>query len=136
MKLLMFAARHFAWRPFERTLPDAADAAGEVAVRDAAVIFLHAEAEDEGRHSNVLTKALKNIKWLARKRGMQNVVLHSFTHLSQSRAPPAFAQGLLEELAQRLRSVGYQVWITPFGWVCEWELGVYGESLAKVFKSL
>ena len=28
------------------------------------------------------------------------------------------------------------VWITPFGWVCEWELSVYGKSLAKVFKSL
>jgi hypothetical protein len=38
--------------------------------------------------------------------------------------------------AERLRSVGYRVWITPFGWVCEWELGVHGESLAKVFKSL
>jgi hypothetical protein len=63
-------------------------------------------------------------------------VLHSFTHLSPSKADPAFAQALIEELAERLRSVGYQVWITPFGWVCEWELSVYGESLAKVFKSL
>jgi hypothetical protein len=136
VKLLMFAARHFTWRPFERTLPDGPDAAGETKVHAAAVIFIQAEAEDEARRSKVLTKTLKNIKWLAGKRGLHNVVLHSFTHLSLSKADPVFAQGLLEELAGRLRNVGYQVWITPFGWVCEWELSVHGESLAKVFKSL
>jgi len=42
----------------------------------------------------------------------------------------------LERLAERLRGTGYQVWITPFGYVCEWDLSVYGESLAKVFKAL
>jgi hypothetical protein len=136
VKLLMFAARHFCWRPFERTLPDAADVAGGVEVCDAAVVFVHAEAEDEANRSNVLAKALKNVKWLAGKRKLRNVVLHSFTHLSQSKAAPAFARSFLEDMAERLHGVGYQVWITPFGWVCEWDLGVYGESLAKVFKSL
>ena len=136
MKLLMFAARHFDYRPFARTLPEGPDATGETEVHDAAVIFIHVEAEDEARRAKVLTKTLKNVKWLAGKRGLRNVVLHSFTHLSVSKADPAFAQALLEELAERLRSVGYRVWITPFGWVCEWELSVYGESLAKVFKSL
>ncbi len=52
-----------------------------------------------------------------------------------------FGQTLLldltaEILAARLRHTGYQVPLTPFGWVCEWELAVFGESLAKVFKSL
>ena len=136
MKLLMFAARRFSWRPFERTLPGGPDAAGETQVHDAAVIFVQAEAEDTTHRSKVLTKTLKNVKWLAGKRGLRKVVLHSFTHLSLSKADPAFAQGLLEELAERLRSASYQVWITPFGWVCEWDLSVYGESLAKVFKSL
>ncbi len=52
-----------------------------------------------------------------------------------------FGQTLLlnltaEILAARLRHTGYQVALTPFGWVCEWEFAVFGESLAKVFKSL
>ena len=42
----------------------------------------------------------------------------------------------LQGAATRLRNTGYQVTLTPFGWVCEWDLSVFGESLAKVFKSL
>ncbi|HID63431.1 MAG TPA: hypothetical protein EYP49_11940, partial [Anaerolineae bacterium] len=76
MKLLMFQARRFWYRPFSKTLEQAEDASGEEEVPGAAVIFVHAEAEDEQRRSKVLTKALKNIKWLANKRGLKNIVLH------------------------------------------------------------
>ncbi len=136
MKLLMFQARRFWYRPFSKTLEQAEDASGEEEVPEAAVIFVHAEAEDEQRRSKVLTKALKNIKWLANKRGLKNIVLHPFTHLAGSKASPEFAHNFLEEMARRLRRTGYSVWLTPFGYVCEWELSVYGESLAKVFKEI
>jgi hypothetical protein len=136
MKLLMFQARRFWYRPFSKTLEQAEDASGEEEVHDAAVVFVHAEAEDEQRRSKVLTKALKNIKWLANKRGLKNIVLHSFTHLASSKATPEFAHDFLEEVAGRLQRTGYDVWLTPFGYVCEWELSVYGESLAKVFKEI
>jgi hypothetical protein len=39
-------------------------------------------------------------------------------------------------LQQRLGETGYQVWTTPFGYFCEWDLSVYGESLAKVWKEI
>ena len=39
-------------------------------------------------------------------------------------------------LAERLRGTGYEVKITPFGYFCEWDLSVYGESLAKVWKEV
>jgi hypothetical protein len=136
MKLLLFQARRFWYRPFSKTLEQAEDASGEEEVPEAAVVFVHAESEDEQRRSKVLTKALKNIKWLANKRGLKNIVLHSFTHLAGSKASPEFARNFLEEVAGRLRRTGYNVWLTPFGYVCEWELSVYGESLAKVFKEV
>ena len=96
---------------------------------------LHAEAEDETK-PRLETKVVKNIKWLANKRQLKKVVLHSFTHLSGSTASSEFAQGLLDGLEQRLRDTGYEVWQTPFGYFCEWDLAVYGDSLAKVFKEL
>ena len=135
MKMLMFAASNFCWRPFERTLPDAAAPGGEVEVQDAAVIFIQVETGDI-QAPKIVTKAVKNVKWMARKRGLQNIVLHSFTHLGGESADPALALSLLEKMADRLRGVGYQVVMPPFGWVCEWDLHVYGEGLAKVFKSL
>jgi hypothetical protein len=136
MKLLMFQARRFWYRPYVKSLPDAPDAEGEHEVTDAAVIWIHAEEKDPARRGKVLSKMLKNIKWLANKRDLERVVLHSFTHLSDSKADPIFAQALLQEAGDRLRRTGYEVWITPFGYVCEWELSVRGESLGRVFKSL
>ncbi len=136
MKLLMFQSPVFRYRSFQKTLPDAEDREADEEVTEAAVIWLHAEPEDEPRRAKVLSRTLKNIKWLANKRGLRNVVLHSFTHLAETKSEPAFAQALLEETGARLERSGYAVWITPFGYTCEWELAVYGESLAKVFKSL
>lgn len=136
MKLLMFQAERFRFRTFAKTLADAVDRDVDEEVREAAVIFVHAEAEDEPRRDKLLTTALKNVKWLANKRGLRNVVLHSFTHLSESKAAPHFAQRFLEELSERLRRGGYSVSLTPFGYTCAWELSVYGETMAKVFKAI
>jgi hypothetical protein len=124
------------YQPFSKILEQTEDASGEEEVPEAAAIFVHAEAEDKQRRSNVMTKALKNIRWLANKRGLKNIVLHSFTHLSSSMASPEFAHDFLEEVAGRLRRTGYNVWLPPFGYVSGWELSVYGESLAKVFKEI
>lgn len=136
MKLLMFLAKQFTFRPFEKTLPDASDSSGEVQVTDAAVIFVHAEPQDEIDPAGLETKFIKNVKWIAGKRGYKTIVLHSFTHLAEASASPAFAEAFLQSAAARLRNTGYPVVLTPFGWVCEWDLSVHGESLAKVFKSL
>lgn len=136
MKLLMFLAKQFTFRPFEKTLPEAGDGGGEVRVADAAIVFVHAEPQDEADPAGIETKFVKNVKWIAGKRGLRSVVLHSFTHLADASASPQFAEAFLQSAAARLRNTGYQVALTPFGWVCEWELAVFGESLAKVFKSL
>ena len=136
MKLLMFLAKQFTFRPFEKTLPDASDGGGEVQLTDAAVVFVHAEPQDETDAAGLETKFVKNVKWIAGKRELKNIVLHSFTHLAEASASPQFAETFLQSAAMRLRNTGYQVTLTPFGWVCEWDLSVFGESLAKVFKSL
>jgi hypothetical protein len=136
MKILMYLAKQFTYKPFEKTLPSAENQIDEVQVVDAAVIFVHSEPQDEAEAAGLETKFVKNVKWIARKRGFKNVVLHSFTHLAEASASAQFAEAFLQSAAARLRSTGYQVTLTPFGWTCEWNLAVYGESLAKVFKSL
>ena len=136
MKLLMFLAKQFTFRPFEKTLPEAGDGGGPIAVTEAAIIFVHAEPQDDADPSGLETRFVKNVKWIAGKRGFRNIALHSFTHLADASASPQFAEAFLQSAAARLRHTGYQVVLTPFGWVCEWELAVFGESLAKVFKSL
>jgi hypothetical protein len=138
MKLLCFQAKQFSWKTHSKTLPDVPDRQVEDSVAETLVIFLHAEAADEKseRRSSVLRQTLKHVKWLANKRGLKNVVLHSFAHLGGAGASAPFTEAFMNEVAQRLRDTGYSVWLTPFGYFCEWDLSVYGDSLAKVWKEI
>ena len=138
MKLLCFQAKRFRWKTHAKTLPDVPDQDVEEEVAETLVAFIHAEASDEieERRISVLRQTLKHMKWLANKRGLKNIVIHSFTHLGGDTASPAGAELFINTLAERLRETGYQVWITPFGYFCEWDLDVYGESLAKVWKEI
>lgn len=139
MKVLCFQAKHFRWTPFSRTLETVPDLPRETTeVQEAVVAFVHAEVKDEDpdERRRVFKHLLKHIKWLANKREMRQVVLHSFTHLGAENSSADFARDLLDELAERLRGTGYEVGLTPFGWFCEWELSVHGESLAKVWKEI
>src|SRR5499433_3099021 len=138
MKLLCFQAKHFRWKTHSKTLAEVADQDVDEQVADAVVIFVHAEKSDEeaDRKSSILRQTLKHIKWLANKRDLKNVVIHPFTHLGGETASAAFAEEFIDTVAHRLRETGYEVSITPFGYFCEWDLGVYGESLAKVWKEI
>ncbi len=138
MRLLCFQARHFAWKSFVRTIGDQRDHDVADELRDCVVVFAHAERqdEDEAARPRAFRHTLKHVKWLANKRELRSVALHSFTHLGGDNATPAFARGFLAELAARLQDGGYTVKCTPFGYFCEWQLDVFGESLAKVYKQI
>ena len=138
MKLLCFQAKKFRWKTHSKSLAEVPDQEVEREVEETLVVFVHAELSDAAsdRASSVLRQSIKHVKWLANKRALRNIVLHSFTHLGGETAPPASAESLLNTVAGRLRETGYHVSITPFGYFCEWDLSVYGESLAKVWKEI
>ena len=143
MKLLCFQARHFGWKSFRKTLDEiggdkVADVTIDDELHDCVVVFAHAESQDEPpeERARVFRHTLKHIKWLANKRDYKNIVLHSFTHLGGQNASPEFAQAFLVELSERLSNTDYTVKSTPFGYFCEWQLDVHGESLAKVYKQV
>jgi hypothetical protein len=134
MKLLMFYVHEWWYKTASKSLPEIPDREREESLKNAAVIFFHAEAEDEANRERVLQKFVKNTKWIAGKFSTKSVVLHSFNHLSSSKSSPEFAEALLEEVKERLQRTGYEVMLTPFGYFNEFKMHVAGDSLAKVFK--
>jgi hypothetical protein len=136
MRLLLFLAKRFWWKSFSKTLAGVEDVEEEGTVEDAAVVFMQVEERDTQARDEAFKKTLKNVKWLANKREFRRVVLHSFAHLGGQNAEADFAGAFIQELADRLRTTGYEVSVTPFGYFNEWDLSVYGESLAKVWKEL
>jgi hypothetical protein len=138
MKLLCFQAKRFRWKAHSKILPEALPQDSDQEVSDAVVVFLHAEVADANgeRAASVLRQTVKHIKWLAHKRGLKNVVVHSFAHLGGETSPADFARSFMDQLGSRLRASDYRVSSTPFGCSCEWDLSVHGENLAKVWKEI
>lgn len=136
MKLLMFNVKEFWYKTFSKTLVAVGEIEEEETVKEAIVVFVNVEKEDEEKSARIIRKTVKNITWLAGKTDRNRIVLHSFAHLSDSKSSVEFAQKVFKIIEDRLKNKGYDVFVTPFGYFLEFKLHVLGESLAKVWKAL
>lgn len=136
MKLLLLYTHEYWLRPYEKSVAEAADRNDPIESEHAIVALVHVEIEDPDRSAKLVTKAIKQIKWLAGKFVTRQIVLHSFAHLAATRAEPDQAAKLLDDMQTRLSGAGYSVQVTPFGYFNEFRLHVAGPSLAKVFVEL
>lgn len=138
MKLLVFLSESFEYEASEAASPLADDNPDPARARvDSAIVaFIQCEPRDEARGEAVIKQAVKYFRWFSRKRGVTQLVLHSFAHLAEERSSPEFARDLLAELGDRLEGHGLVVHHTPFGWSLKWSMSVEGHGYAKTFKSL
>ena len=126
----MFHVENFWYRPEE------SETMQRTEIGESLLVWIHSEKEDEENRAGVLRKMVKNIRWLAQKINCSVITLHSFAHLDDSKADPDFAEALIEETADKLRSRDFEVHIVPFGQFNEFNMHVKGPSLAKVFKKI
>jgi hypothetical protein len=103
-------------------------------IKDALVGFIQAESKDEKDISKIETKLIKNLKWAANKNNTKNIILHSFAHLSLSKAEEKITKEMFDRAEQRLINSGYVVSQTPFGYFLDLDIQAPGRSLARVFK--
>ena len=125
----------FGYNPAIKTL-DMANINEEPALyKNVQTAFIQVEEKDEKKEAEVAKKFLKNLKWVCGKNKTKKVVLHSFAHLSESKASPEFTVKLFDHIEERLKNVGYEVKQTPFGYFLDLQVNAPGFSLARVFKS-
>ena len=136
MKLLMIYANRFAYKTSLKSLESASDTTEQKVIENALVGFIHVEEKDEANLSNVETKLIKNLKWAARKNNTERILIHSFTHLSESKASSAITKQLLDNSEQRLKKADYEVHQTPFGYFLDLDVKAPGNSLARIFKDI
>ena len=129
----MLFVTDFAYQPGQKTLAEVPVATTGGRCSDGVLAFVHAEAADAGQ-SGVVTKLVKNLKWAARKNDTQRIILHSFAHLGEQRAPPEVAASILVQTEQRLSDAGYAVSQTPFGYLLNIELSAPGRAFARIYK--
>jgi len=136
VKLLMIYADHFNYQTALKTLPDIPDVSKNETIENAVLGFIHVEEKDCQNQSKVITKLIKNLKWLAGKNNTNKIVLHSFSHLSDSKADPEIVVDIFNQSEQRLKESGYEVSQTPFGYFLDLDLQAPGSPLARVFKDI
>ncbi len=136
MKLLLTYANSVSYTPRVKNLETAPDVSEGAEYQDIIVAFIHIEEKDTEDFKSSENKLVKNLKWIARKNDTKKILLHSFAHLSESKAPADFTKQLLDKVHQRLQNAGYEVYQSPFGYFLDFKIDWPGRSLARVFKSL
>ncbi len=135
MKLLMIYAKKFSYKPTIKVLESVEEVGSGESFENVQVAFIQMEKEDEERIKAVETKLVKNLKWVAGKNKTRHIILHSFAHLSESKADPEFTKELFDSTQIRLENTDYQINQTPFGYFLDLNVDAPGFSLARVFKS-
>lgn len=134
MKLLMIYAERFAYTTSLKALESVPHIQETDALKHVLVGFIHVESQDEDRLSGVETKLIKQLKWAARKNETRKIVLHSFAHLSESKATPEATRSLLANAERRLFNADYEVHQTPFGYFLDLDMQAPGTPTARLFK--
>ncbi len=136
MKVLMIYCNEFSYEPRVKSLPDFPDITQGRTFRDVQVVCVQVEEKDPERMKPLETKLVKLIKWAAKKNETRRVLLHSFAHLSESKAPPEVSKTFFDRVEQRLRNSDYEVDQTPYGYFLDLKLDAPGKSSARIFKNL
>jgi len=137
MKVLVIYCNSFSYHPATKTLPDEEDITSGKSHKDCIVAFIQVEEEDETKEVSGREKKLVNhLKWCARKNSTNTIVLHSFAHLSDSKASVSFTKSLFDLAQLRLRNGGYATDQTPFGYFLDLSIEAPGFSLARIWAAL
>ncbi|MCD4772859.1 MAG: threonyl-tRNA synthetase editing domain-containing protein [Bacteroidales bacterium] len=136
MKILMIYCNSFYYKPTIKTLEEVKEKTEAKEFKNALVGFIQVEAEDENDPSGVEKKLVKNLKWAAKKNNTKTVVLHSFAHLSDSKALPEFTIELFDKVEARMKNAEYDTHQTAFGYFMDLKIDAPGLSLARIFKGI
>ena len=136
MKLLMTFANKFAYEPKIKNLDSAEIIEDAKEYTDILVGFIQVEEKDEEDIKAAETRLVKNLKWGARKNESKYILLHSFAHLSISKANPEFTKELFDRVEARLNKSDYETHQTPFGYFLDLDIKLPGYSQARIFRDL
>lgn len=135
MKLLMVLANKISYTPKIKNLDWVEDKTQTETYENILVAFIQVEEKDMQEPKKAETNLVKNLKWGARKNEVRKILLHSFAHLSDSKATPEFTKELLDKVEKRLNNADYKTYQSPFGYFLDISIDCPGKSLARIFKS-
>ena len=137
MKVLVIYVDEFSYIPAQKNLENAEVVEEGATFTDSILAFIQVEETDEEYDVKSREKKLVNhLKWTARKNNCQKIILHSFAHLSDSKASVEFTKQLFDLAEKRLQNGEYETAQTPFGYFLDLNIKAPGHSLARIWAAL
>ncbi|MCK3684414.1 threonyl-tRNA synthetase editing domain-containing protein [Maribellus sp. YY47] len=137
MKVLVMYVDRFAYSPRIKNLETAEEITEGAEFTDSILAFIQVEESDEEKDVASREKKLVNhLKWTARKNNCKKVILHSFAHLSESKASIEFTKELFDLAEKRLQNADFTTAQTPFGYFLDLDIKAPGYSLARIWATL
>ncbi|WP_319265817.1 threonyl-tRNA synthetase editing domain-containing protein [uncultured Draconibacterium sp.] len=137
MKVLVMYIDEFSYQPARKNLDEVEDITEGAAFSDSILAFIQVEESDEEKDVKSREKKLVNhLKWTARKNNCKSVILHSFAHLSESKASVDFTKELFDLAEKRLQNADFTTAQTPFGYFLDLNIKAPGFSLARIWATL
>ena len=137
MKVLVMYVDRFSYSPRIKNLDSAEEIYEGAEFTDSILAFIQVEEADEEKDVASREKKLVNhLKWTARKNNCKSVILHSFAHLSESKASTEFTKKLFDLAEKRLQNADFTTAQTPFGYFLDLDIKAPGFSLARIWATL
>jgi hypothetical protein len=137
MKVLVMYVGEFGYTPAQKNLDSAKKITEGATYTDSILAFIQVEENDEAYDVKSREKKLVNhLKWAARKNNCIKIILHSFAHLSDSKASVDFTKELFDQAEIRLQNAGFETAQTPFGYFLDLNIKAPGYSLARIWATL
>jgi len=137
VKVLTMFVEEFSYQPAQKNLENSLEITEGGRFVKAILAFIQVEQSDEENDLKSREKKLVNhLKWAARKNNTNTIILHSFAHLSESKASAEFTKDLFDHAEKRLQNAEYLTAQTPFGYFLDLNIKAPGFSLARIWASL
>lgn len=137
MKVLVFYTNQFSYSPAQKNLDHAPEPGPPQTFEKCILAFIQVESSDEDKDVKSREKKLVNhLKWTARKNNTNHIILHSFAHISTSKASIDFTKAIFDAAQARLENSGHKVAQTPFGYFLDLKIDAPGYSLARIWAEL
>ncbi|MFA5329094.1 MAG: threonyl-tRNA synthetase editing domain-containing protein [Prolixibacteraceae bacterium] len=137
VKVLTMFVDEFSYVPAQKNLENIPEMTEGKSFSRAILAFIQVEQTDEENDLKSREKKLVNhLKWVARKNNTTSIILHSFAHLSESKASTEFTGQIFNLAELRLQNAKYQTAQTPFGYFLDLNIKAPGFSLARIWTSL
>jgi len=137
MKLLLIHSDYIEYEVKEKAIKQPEDIKQKSdRLEEALTVFTAVETIDAQNPQQAVNDAIKEIIKTAEQLHVKQIMVYPYAHLSSDLANPKIAQQILIELESSLKTEGYTVKRSPFGWYKAFKISCKGHPLSELSKEI